>query len=122
MFPELEKIANAWIDAMNAHDAAKLADLYAPNATHISPNLRQQQPKTNGIIKGSGAIRAWEESAFRAMPSLQYELRQVTPDKATGRIWLDYIRKVEGQPDRYVAEVLLVRADGKIIGSHVYNG
>src|SRR3989338_503778 len=115
----LEKIAKSWIAAINNNDADALASLYEADAVHKSPNLRKQKPETLGIITGRDAIREWERRAFSTMPSLHYVLREVTT--SGDRAWIDYIRTVDGQPPRNVAELLIVRKN-LIIESRVYNG
>ena len=42
--PELEALANCWIDAFNTGDVAALLSLYSLDAVHVSPNLRAARP------------------------------------------------------------------------------
>lgn len=120
MTPEsLQSIAFRWFEAFNAKQLDKLLSLYEDNAQHFSPKLKIRQPETNGLIIGIAAMRVWWQEAFDRLPTLQYELTSLTAN--SDRVFMEYVRKVEGEEDMLVAEVLDVK-DGKIIKSRVYHG
>ncbi|WP_313807402.1 nuclear transport factor 2 family protein [Flavobacterium sp.] len=120
MTPEnLQSIAFRWFEAFNTKQLEKLLSLYDDEAEHFSPKLKIRQPETNGLVTGKEAMRAWWQDAFDRLPSLHYKVTSLT---ANGdRVFMEYIRQVEGESDMLVAEVLEVR-DGKIIASRVYHG
>ncbi|MFC4818015.1 nuclear transport factor 2 family protein [Flavobacterium sp. GCM10023249] len=115
----LQSIAYKWFDAFNAKQLEKLLALYDDEAQHFSPKLKIRQPETQGLIIGKEAMRNWWQDAFDRLPSLNYKVTSLTAN--TDRIFMEYVRQVEGEEDMLVAEVLEVR-DGKIIASRVYHG
>jgi hypothetical protein len=112
-------IAQSWFAAFNAHDLEYLLSLYDDNAIHYSPKLKIRQPQTKGLIKGKEALRVWWQDAFDRLPTLQYE--PVTFTSGEERVFMEYVRHLEGEEDLLVAEVLDIR-EGKIIASRVYHG
>lgn len=119
MSNQLQQIAIRWFDAFNAKDLDKLLGLYDDDAEHFSPKLKIRQPETNGLIIGKVAMRIWWQDAFDRLPTLHYKVTSLTAN--TDRVFMEYIRKVEGEADLLIAEVLEIK-DGKIIASRVYHG
>jgi hypothetical protein len=115
---ELNSIAHKWFDAFNSHDLEKLLLLYDEHAQHYSPKLKILHPKTNGLITGKSALRAWWLDAFNRLPTLHYELIRLTPSE--NRVFMEYMRHVDGEDDLYVGEMLEVEA-GKIVRSVVFH-
>lgn len=120
MNPEtLQSIAFRWLDAFNSHQLEQLLSLYDEEAKHFSPKLKIRKPETNGFVEGKSALREWWKEAFERLPSLHYKVTSLT---ANGdRVFMEYVRNVDGEEDMLVAEVLEVK-DGKIIASRVYHG
>lgn len=119
MNPEpLNIIAHQWFDAFNRHDLESLIALYDDQAEHYSPKLKMHLPQTNGLIKGKDKLRAWWKDSFDRLPSLQYEVIQLTPFE--NRIFMEYLRHVMGEDDLQVAELLELR-NGLIVFSRVYH-
>lgn len=114
-----ELIAKNWFAAFNTHDLERLLSLYHDHAEHFSPKLKIRKPETNGLIKGKLALREWWKDAFDRLPTLTYLPSTFTANEE--RIFMEYIRKVEGEPDMLVAEVLEIH-EGMIIASRVYHG
>jgi ketosteroid isomerase-like protein len=120
MTPEnLQSIAFRWFDAFNNKELEKLLSLYDDEAKHFSPKLKIRQPETNGLVIGKQAMREWWQDAFDRLPSLYYKVTSLTAN--SDRVFMEYVRQVDGEDDMLVAEVLEVR-DGKIIASRVYHG
>lgn len=113
-----EHIARSWFDAFNRHQLEDLLALYSETAEHFSPKLKLRQPETGGRVKGKDALRAWWKDAFDRLPSLEYVPTSLTANEQ--RVIMEYIRKVGGEPDLLVAEVLDISA-GKIVASRVYH-
>jgi ketosteroid isomerase-like protein len=120
MTPEnLQSIAFKWFDAFNNHNLEQLLSLYDDDAEHYSPKLKIRKPETQGMIIGKPALREWWRDAFDRLPSLNYKVTSLT---ANGdRVFMEYIRSVDGEENMLVAEVLIVK-EGKIIASRVYHG
>ena len=114
-----ETIAKAWFEAFNAHNLEKLLALYHEQAKHYSPKLKIRKPETNGLVSGKNALRAWWKDAFERLPSLHYEVTDLTANE--NRIFMEYIRKVENEEEMMVAELLEIE-NGLIVFSKVYHG
>jgi predicted SnoaL-like aldol condensation-catalyzing enzyme len=112
-------IAHLWFEAFNAHNLEKLLSLYDDEAQHFSPKLKIRHPETNGLVIGKDALRSWWQDAFDRLPSLHYKVTSLTSN--SDRVFMEYIRTVENEPEMLVAEVLEIK-DGKIILSLVYHG
>jgi 8-oxo-dGTP pyrophosphatase MutT (NUDIX family) len=113
-------VARRWLDAFNARDLDGLVGLYAEDAVHVSPKLRDRRPETNGEITGREALRAWWSDAFVRLPHLRYEERRVVAEGKS--VFLEYTRVVPGEPDLIVAELYVMNAAGQIERSHVFHG
>lgn len=113
-------IAHKWFEAFNEHNLEKLLKLYDEKAKHYSPKLKIRQPHTNGLVQGKAQLRAWWADAFERLPSLYYEVKTLTAD--TGIVFMEYTRKVTGEEDMFIAEVLEINEAGLITASRVYHG
>jgi len=113
------QIAHDWFAAFNSKNLQNLLNLYHDNAEHYSPKLKIANPKTQGLIKGKNALKDWWEGAFKRLPSLKYEPTKFTADDE--QVFMEYIRKVDGELDLLVGEVLEIK-DGLIVFSRVYHG
>jgi ketosteroid isomerase-like protein len=120
MTPEkLQSIAFKWFETFNNKELEKLLSLYDDDAEHFSPKLKLHKPETNGLVKGKEALREWWQDAFERLPGLNYKVTSLT---ANGdRVFMEYIRTVDGEDEMLVAEVLDIRED-KIVASRVYHG
>ena len=114
-----KQIATKWFEAFNAHDLEKLLSLYNDNAQHYSPKLKIRTPETQGLIKGKQELREWWRDAFDRLPTLQYEVVKLTADE--DQVFMEYIRRVDGEDDLSVGEVLQID-NGLIVFSRVYHG
>ncbi len=114
----LISISNLWFDYFNSHDLEQLLSLYHDEALHYSPKLKIRMPETSGLIKGKAALREWWKDSFSRLPSLQYEMLRLTPFE--NRVFMEYIRHVDGEDDLQVGEVLEVE-NGLIVASRVYH-
>jgi hypothetical protein len=116
---KIEAIALEWLEAFNTHDLEKLLALYHIDAKHFSPKLKIRKPETFGLIIGKDALRGWWQEAFDNLPTLSYNVTTLTANNV--RVFMEYVRKVDGEPDMKVAEVLEVK-NGLIFASRVYHG
>ena len=112
-------IAHLWFEAFNSHNLEKLLSLYDDEAEHYSPKLKIRHPETNGLVIGKEALRNWWQDAFDRLPSLHYKVTSLTSNPE--RVFMEYIRMVDGEENMLVAEVLEIK-DAKIIASRVYHG
>lgn len=117
--PDLTALARRWLSCFNGRDLDGLLALYAEDAVHVSPKLRDRHPETRGEIRGKASLRTWWADAMQRLPDLRYEARQLV---ASGEcVFMDYDRIVPGEPVLRVAESLHVRG-GVIVASHVFHG
>jgi len=114
----LNDIAHQWFASFNEHDLEKLLALYDARAEHYSPKLKVRHPETHGFIQGKDALRTWWKDAFQRLPSLSYEVKRLTPHE--DRVFMEYIRHVNGEEDLVVGEMLEIR-DGLIVRSSVFH-
>lgn len=117
--PDLRDIARRWLDCFARRDLDGLLALYADDATHTSPKIRVRHPETGGLLRGKAAMRAWWQDSFDRLPSMRYEPIALTADGR--RVFMEYIRHVDGDPDMPIAEVLECD-NGKIVASRVFHG
>ena len=115
----LHSIALEWFKAFNQQDLEGLLALYADDASHYSPKLKARQPASNGWIKGKAALHDWWKDAFARLPSLRYQVIQLTAE--SNRVFMEYLRHVEGEEVLRVGEMLEIR-EGLIVESSVYHG
>lgn len=109
----LRAIAERWLACFNARDLDGLLALYADDARHTTPKLRERE------LRGKPALRAWWQDAFERLPSLRYKPTALTADER--RVFMEYMRHVDGEDDYPVAEVLDIE-HGKIVASRVFHG
>jgi ketosteroid isomerase-like protein len=120
MNPENNKaIAIKWFEAFNTHDLEALLSLYHDDAKHFSPKLKIRKPETKGLVKGKNSLREWWKDAFDRLPTLNYTYTNLTADNKS--VFMEYIRKVDGEEDMLVAEILEIE-NGLIMASRVYHG
>lgn len=112
-------VAKQWLSAFNEHDLEKLLALYDEHAEHYSPKLKTRMPETMGVVRGKSAMRSWWRDAFDKLPDLSYREQTITAND--DRVFMEYLRIVQGEDDMKVAEVLEIR-NGLIVASRVYQG
>ena len=110
---KLIAIAERWLSAFQRHDLDALLALYADDAIHTTPKIPER------TLRGKAAMRAWWQASFDKLPTLSYVPTSFTADAR--RVYMEYVRKVEGQADMTVAEVLDVEG-GLIVASRVFHG
>ena len=116
---ENEAIALKWFEAFNTHNLEALLSLYHNDAKHFSPKLKIRKPETNGLVCGKNGLREWWQDAFDRLPTLNYQVTSLTANEQ--RVFMEYIRKVAGEEDLLVAEILEIN-NGLIVASRVYHG
>ena len=115
---QLNEIARQWFAAFNQKNLESLLSLYHNDAEHFSPKLKVRRPETKGLIRGKDALRTWWKDAFDRLPTLHYEVTRLTSQD--DRVFMEYIRRVEGEDDLSVGEMLEIN-DGLIVKSSVFH-
>jgi limonene-1,2-epoxide hydrolase len=116
---QLEAIALKWFDAFNQHQLENLLALYHNEAKHYSPKLKIRKPETAGLVIGKAALRDWWKDAFERLPTLHYKVTTLTANN--DRVFMEYIRTIDGEEEMLVAEVLEIENE-LITSSRVYHG
>ncbi len=112
-------VAQAWLDAFNAHDVPAVVALYADACTHTSPKIRALHPETGGKLVGKAALSIWWLDAMKRLPGIRYEATAITADE--NQVLIEYLRHAPNEAVMPVAEVFEVR-NGQIVASRVYHG
>lgn len=112
-------IAHKWFNSFNDHNLDQLLSLYDDEAEHFSPKLKIKRPETNGLVRGKQALHSWWKETFEQLPTLHYNVTSLTANE--DRVFMEYLRTVEGEKDMLVAEVLEIK-EGRIVFSRVYHG
>lgn len=107
-----------WMAAFNTKNLPNLLSLYHEQAQHYSPKLKIAKPETEGLIKGKKELEKWWQDAFTRLPELHYQLTHMIVDEECA--FMEYIRKVPGEKDLKVGEVLEIE-NGLIVFSRVYH-
>ena len=118
---ELVAVAQAWLDAFNAHDVDALVALYDEACTHTSPKIRALHPETGGKLVGKPALDAWWRAANARLPGLRYEATAIVADVKGATVVIEYVRHAPNEAPMPVAEAFDVRG-GRIVASRVYHG
>ena len=115
----ITQLAEKWFAAFNEKNIEALLFLYDEQAEHFSPKLKIRKPETQGLIKGKQQLYDWWKDAFDRLPTLHYKPNYFIVD--TDKIFMEYVRSVNGENDLIVGEVLFFK-NGKIIASKVFHG
>ncbi len=113
------RIARVWLSAFDARDVDALVALYASEATHTTPRLRERRPETEGVLRGAEALHAWWSRSLADLPGLAY--REIAITAEAGRAVIEYDRLLPGHPTERVA-VSLELEGGRIAASRVHHG
>jgi len=108
--PTAATIAQAWLDAFNAHRADQVVEHFADDVTARSPVIARLRPDSGGVLTGKPAVQAYYEEGLRRIPDLHFTLVEVL----TGVDQLTILYR--NQQETLVAETLTVRGDG-LVGS-----
>lgn len=73
---DVERVMNAYLDAMNSHDARALADLYAENCVIESPLF--------AALSGKPAVEESYRQWFRIFPDVEFRPEITIIDPPTG--------------------------------------
>lgn len=71
-----EQFAQAWIDAWNSHDLARILDHYSDDFVMSSPRIAVVAGEPSGVLAGKAAIGAYWERALALAPALRFTLRE----------------------------------------------
>ena len=77
--PAASERVTRWKAAWESLDADRVAELYAANATHSSPQVPRVYPEArDGVLRGVGQIREYARRGLARYTALRFELETVT--------------------------------------------
>ena len=117
---EAERIHNLWNAALEAHDVAAFAELYAEDATLESPLICYLLRTELGILRGRRAIADFAPVVFRHQPAERRTFRNAIFTDGRTMMW-EYPRDTPDGDQMDFTEVMEID-DGLIARHRVYWG
>lgn len=108
--------AEEWLAAWNAHDLARILELYEPGFEFSSPVLAKRQPESGGRLQGRAAAQAYWSAAFAPGVNLRFE--HVATLVGVNSLVIHY----RGLRGKLCAEFFEFGASGKVCRSHAHEG
>jgi steroid delta-isomerase-like uncharacterized protein len=119
-----EQVAEAFVEAYNAHDVTKLITLYAEDVTVVPPDLT--------VVKGKPDNQRYYEAWFQSVPDVKSTIKSLTTD--TDRFVLELIEtgtytkrlptpgspRARGQKLRYPYVIVANVKAGKMTSVRIY--
>jgi hypothetical protein len=102
------ELAQAWIDAWNAHDLDAIVSHYADDVEFVSPFVERLLGDATGAVRGTQPLRAYFARGLAAYPDLRFELLEVLCGVDSVTL---YYRSVRGL---LAAEVMCLGPDGRV--------
>ncbi|MDQ7838243.1 MAG: nuclear transport factor 2 family protein [Thermodesulfobacteriota bacterium] len=103
-----KKFANEWIESWNSHDLDRILSHYSDSFEITTPMIKVALGIETGTLKGKEKIRNYWEAAFKKVPGLHFELKEVT--EGVGSIAV-YYKSVLG---KMAIEVMFFNEEGKV--------
>ncbi|MFZ5995040.1 MAG: nuclear transport factor 2 family protein [Thermodesulfobacteriota bacterium] len=103
-----KKFANEWIESWNSHDLDRILSHYSDSFEITTPMIKVALGIETGTLKGKEKIRNYWEAAFKKVPDLDFELKEVT--EGVGSIAV-YYKSVLG---KMAIEVMFFNEEGKV--------
>lgn len=104
----MNKLAQEWLHAWNAHDLDNIMQHYAEDVTFYSPFIQRLNNDPNGCIKGVTALRDYFQRALVAYPDLFFEPYHVL--EGVNSIVIYY----KSVGDKLAAEMMTLNEEGKV--------
>ena len=108
MKTDATKFANHWIESWNSHDLDRILSHYSDNFEITSPMIKVASGMETGTLKGKEVVRNYWEAAFKKVPDLTFELKEITA--SVGSIAVYYKSVLE----KMAIEVMFIDEQGKI--------
>lgn len=105
---DAKKFAEEWIEVWNSHDLDRILLHYAENLEITTPMIKVALGIETGTLKGKDNIRKYWEAAFKKIPDLHFELRDVTQSVDSIAVYYKSVL------DKMAIEVMFFNGDGKI--------
>jgi len=75
---DAKAFATQWIESWNSHDLDRILSHYSDNFEMTSPMIKVALDTDTGTLAGKKEIRNYWEAAFKKLPDLHFELKDVT--------------------------------------------
>lgn len=105
---DINKFANDWIESWNSHDLDRILSHYSDDFEITTPMIKVALGIETGTLKGKDKIRNYWSAAFKKVPDLFFELKEVTKNVESMAI---YYKSVLG---KMAIEVMFFNEEGKI--------
>ena len=76
--PPAHAFASAWAAAWNAHDLDAVLALFAEDVVFTSPLARSLAGRSDGIVRGKAALRAYWAAGLAKLPDLRFEVTSLS--------------------------------------------
>jgi ketosteroid isomerase-like protein len=116
----VEDVTRRWEQALSEHDAAALAELYAPDAELESPLVPHILGTESGVVRGRDELLPFFEKVVGRTPMLRHYHREGFFTDGHRGIW-EYPRAAPDGEQMDFVEVMDIE-DGLITKHHVYWG
>jgi len=100
--------ANEWIESWNSHDLDRILLHYNENFEITTPMIKIELGIETETLKGKEEIRNYWEAAFKKLPDLHFELKDVTVSVESIAV---YYKSVF---DKMAIEVMFFDEEGKV--------
>jgi predicted SnoaL-like aldol condensation-catalyzing enzyme len=117
---DVERIYNAWDEALGKRDLEAALSLYAEDASIESPLVQHLLEQTDGIVKGKENLRVFITKVFEAMPHQRKRFRRGFFTDGHAVTW-EYPRETPDGEQMDLVEIMHVE-DGCIKHHRVYWG
>jgi hypothetical protein len=107
-------LAQAWIDAWNAHNLDAIMEHYAESVEFRSPLIVKRLGIETGKLVGKEALRSYFAGGLTASPNLHFTLIEVLPGVDSMTV---YYERVDGSR---TAELTVLDADGRAVQVRVH--
>jgi len=118
--PVIERVFNAWDDALGAKDLDAAMALYHPDATLESPLVSYLLDVEEGVVRGREALRSFVEQVFDNQPAERRRFRTGFLTDGQHLTW-EYPRQTPDGDQMDFVEVMEI-TDGLIAHHRVYWG
>ncbi|MDY6856118.1 MAG: nuclear transport factor 2 family protein [Thermodesulfobacteriota bacterium] len=103
-----KNFADEWIQSWNSHDLDRILSHYSDDFEITTPMIKIALGIETGTLKGKEKIRNYWEAAFKKVPDLNFELKEVTEGVRSIAI---YYKSVLG---KISIEVMFFNKEGKV--------
>ena len=103
-----KNFAKEWIESWNSHDLDKILQHYTEDFEITTPMIKVALGIETGTLKGKENIRKYWEAAFKKVPDLHFELKEVTESVNSIAVYYKSVL------DKMAIEVFFFDENGKV--------